>query len=452
MNREEQLQAIVAKLVGDPHVRLPKPAQLDEPWRTIFLDVHRAGSKYEAVQLLNAAVSRAGGAANLSNSETYDEIARLMPDTDAFSAYPSEYEKNAYLDSAEWLWPGWIPLGVVTFLGAVPGMGKSLVALDLARRLIHRLPFPDGAPTPDFDSFEWTGPSRRVLLVDAEGAPDIFRRRVAAWEIDTRRLFQMDTKSGRIDLDAPPQRKLLWAMADNLEPSLIIVDSLAASSAGGETSVRGARDLLGFLAALATDSGAAILVIHHLRKRGSSGRTHAVRPAADDLRGSSHLSAAAKSVLALSLGVTPSGGLDYNGPRRLEVVKTNLCRYPPPLSLTIEGNGTAVPTLRYAPWVDQPSAPTSQADFCARWLLDYLAAAGQPVRPHDVVLAAHEEGFPRDTVYRARHLLGVAVQDVGSSAHDPSKRWLLAPPSGAPKVSGGEDTPSDSHTVIQSDS
>ena len=144
-------------------------------------------------------------------------------------------------------------------------------------------------------------------------------------------------------------------------------------------------------------------------------------PGPEDLRGSSHLSAAARSVLTLSLPAGPSGDPDLNGPRRLEVVKTNLCRYPPPLGLLLEGGPSSVPALRY---FAHPEAPQpAHTRLCADWLLAFLTAAGAPVRPHDVVEAALRAGFARPTLYRARRALTGRIADVGSSPHDPNKRW-----------------------------
>ena len=44
-----------------------------------------------------------------------------------------------------WLWPGRLALGKLSLLEGDPGLGKSLVTLDLCARLSRGLPFPDGA-------------------------------------------------------------------------------------------------------------------------------------------------------------------------------------------------------------------------------------------------------------------------------------------------------------------
>jgi hypothetical protein len=44
-----------------------------------------------------------------------------------------------------WLWPGRIPIGKVTLLVGDPGLGKSLVALDVAARVSRGAAWPDAA-------------------------------------------------------------------------------------------------------------------------------------------------------------------------------------------------------------------------------------------------------------------------------------------------------------------
>jgi hypothetical protein len=306
---------------------------------------------------------------------------------------------------------------MLTILGAVAGAGKSLVALDLARRVIGGQPFPDGAPV--------LRPGR-VLIVDAEGAPSVLLERARAWDFDRHRLFLMlpDGPDRLVDLSSPRYQEELQERCYNLQPELIVVDSLAAATSRGETSLEGARATLGFLASLANTFDLGFLVIHHARKNTGTGLPSASRLGADDLRGSSHISAAARSVLALSLSTGLSGEPDLNGPRRLKVVKTNLCSYPPPLGLVFEGEAGCVPSLRYLDQLPETPPPT-HSRLCADWLINFLTAAGQPVKPRDVVEAARQAGFPRRTLYRARRALAGSVVDLGNSPHDPAKRWSI---------------------------
>jgi hypothetical protein len=46
----------------------------------------------------------------------------------------------------EWLWPNRIAIGKVTLLVGDPGLGKSLVALDIAARVSRGTPWPDEQP------------------------------------------------------------------------------------------------------------------------------------------------------------------------------------------------------------------------------------------------------------------------------------------------------------------
>jgi hypothetical protein len=214
-------------------------------------------------------------------------------------------------------------------------------------------------------------------------------------------------------------------MCSVIGPALVIVDSLASAAPRTETSVKAAREVLGSLSTVARKTGPALLVIHHLRKQqpGSALRP----PSAYDLRGSSHLTAAARSILMLSPEAAPgrSGTPDPNGPRRLAVVKSNLGRLPRPLSLAMEEHPGA-PLLSYSPLVEPPPPPSLQ-ELCEEWLLEYLSDAGEPVRPAAVIEAGSAAGFSPRTLYRARRALAAVVADVGTGPRDPRKGWALTP-------------------------
>src|SRR3954466_15423127 len=50
---------------------------------------------------------------------------------------------NFTTEKVRWLWPDRIPLGRITLLVSDPGLGKSLLALDIAARISTGRPWPD---------------------------------------------------------------------------------------------------------------------------------------------------------------------------------------------------------------------------------------------------------------------------------------------------------------------
>src|SRR5437879_4870775 len=48
----------------------------------------------------------------------------------------------------QWLWEPYLAFGTVAVLDGDPGVGKSLLTLDLAARLTAGRPMPDGRPCP----------------------------------------------------------------------------------------------------------------------------------------------------------------------------------------------------------------------------------------------------------------------------------------------------------------
>jgi len=444
MKQMPHLRCVLDRLTGAPH-EVP-PGGLAEPWRSLYDRVGPCHSRLEAEYRLRGAIGDLPGADSLVRL-----LMKLLPADDRFVPYPSLEDMASRLPPLEWLWPGWIPRGMVTLLGAAPGAGKSLLALDLARRLIHGPDFPDGAPV--------ACPGSTVVVVDAEGTPALLNERAAAWRIDRRFLYLLhaDEPGIGVDLGVPDDQQALRSMCSRLRPALVIVDSLGAASAHGESSLIGARAVLGFLAALSQEYGLALLLIHHLRKPTRSAVAPApARVAADDLRGSSHISAAARSVLALSLlaespslfpAATPVGAHGVrpsNGPRRLEVVKTNLSRQPPPLIVVLEETPAGLPVLRYRR--ETPAVPEPEVTrLCALWLVEYLAGAGE-ARPKEILAAASQAGFGRTLVYLARRALGAHIIEVGHSLHDPARRWRLA---GAQDEPPAADEPPTSDDTVQ---
>ena len=404
-----QMQAVAQKLTN----RVPEGLRahdLDEPWRTLFRRVEPADDP----AMFGRALWKATVGLEDRNA-LVDAVLEVLPSI--LPTIPSLEKMAANLLPIEWVWPGWLPRGMLSLLGAAPGAGKSLVALDLARRVIHQEPFPDAARRSQASAL----PGGNVVYVDAEAVPQIQNERASAWDMDRSRLYLMLPKDqyGLVDFGSTTDQDRLLEMVYELQPHLVVVDSLSSITLKGENNVEDVRAVLSFLSAVAREFDLAMLLIHHLRKRGKALPMMDL-VTADDFRGSSHIIAMARSVLALSI-IQDGPEPDRNGPRRLEVVKTNLCRYPPALGVHFEDNGRAAPEIRYG---DAPQAykKATQTETCAEWLLETLQEAGEPMRPKEVLVLAKEYGFKEGTIYRARkELEGTVVNTAGKKA--PGNRW-----------------------------
>ena len=148
-----------------------------------------------------------------------------------------------------------------------------------------------------------------------------------------------------------------------------------------------------------------MLLIHHLRKStgGQLPLFETIDP--DQIRGSGHITAMSRVAWGLTT-VQTGARPDPNGPRKLQVIKSNLARHPDPLGIVLEplpgGEHVRVVYDQEAP---EPYKEPTERDAAGEWLLDYLEAAGKPVPPKVVIAAAKEAGFGRSTIYTAREEL-----------------------------------------------
>jgi len=225
-----------------------------------------------------------------------------------------------------------------------------------------------------------------------------------------------------IDLNEQAARDRLVEMIHTIAPALVIVDSLSSISLRGESAKEDVMCLLAFLKRVAQNFDCAVLLIHHLRKPPPGMQARLLTMA--DVRGSGHIVAAARSVIGASV-VQTGAESDPNGPRRLEVLKTNLTRYPKPLGIHL------VPLaddkwvfLKYGNAPERYQEP-SKADLCADWLMATLQERGEPMKPKEIVELAAEEGYSRRGVYRVREQLAEQIINTGGR-QDPNNCWALA--------------------------
>jgi len=165
-----------------------------------------------------------------------------------------------------WLWPGRIPLGRITLLAGVPGIGKSFLALDAAARVSTGSPWPDGQPCP----------RGSVLVLAAEDDPgDTIRPRLDAMRADTRRIHLL-TAVRHVENGQPCELTVSLHDVDAIEQAikrigdcrLVIVDPIG-SYLGSRTDGNAenqVRAVLQPLAHLARRHGPAVVIVAHRRK------------------------------------------------------------------------------------------------------------------------------------------------------------------------------------------
>jgi hypothetical protein len=314
-----------------------------------------------------------------------------------------------------WLWLAWLAPGKLAILDGDPGLGKSLLTLDLCARLSTGRPFPDGSPGP--------GPGNALVLNGEDGAEDTVRPRLQALGADLDRVFVLP-REGRAGVDLlrlPEHAELLGQAIARVSARLLVIDPIMAFLdrsilSGSDQSVR--RALLP-LADLAEQHGWAALLVRHLNK--SPGRQAIYRGA-----GSIGFLAACRCGWLVARD-------PHNPDRRvLAQVKNNLAPLQPSLTYTVHSQDLAAPTLS---WLDPcPStadellagarrpAPASPRDRARDFLASFLQDGPQTSRA--IWDSAREQGLAERTLNRAKRELDIRSLRVCEDGK-PISYWLL---------------------------
>ncbi len=315
--------------------------------------------------------------------------------------------------SLQWLWPNYLTRGKLTILDGDPGLGKSLMAIDLIARLSRGGPLPDGAPL--------SRPCNSILLSAEDEPGDTIRPRAEAAGADLTRLFlpRFDGRVPRLPDDLPALEELVR----DCRADLIVLDPLMAFlppqvAANLDQCVRQA---LTPLAALAARNDCSMLLIRHLSKagrdqaiyrgQGSMGIMAAVRTGLLAARfprmadaGQPHEGTGSKSAPVGNDGspaVAPTGVLG--------VAKSNVARRPPALGYRIATSASGLPVIEWTGRVDlsvddlcrhRRVAELKTRDRVVDWLKRELANG--PRKAADIYAAAAAAGIPEATLKRAK--------------------------------------------------
>jgi hypothetical protein len=167
-------------------------------------------------------------------------------------------------ERVRWVWPGYLPVGKVVVLDGDPGLGKSTVTADLAARITVGKAMPDGSGG---------GEPGAVVLASAEdGLADTIRPRLELAGADLALVTAIEAAElpdGRtVPLELPGDLEALEAVVRDVRARLVTVDPLVAFLAGSVNANRDqdVRRALHPVRDMAERTGAAVLVVRHLRK------------------------------------------------------------------------------------------------------------------------------------------------------------------------------------------
>jgi hypothetical protein len=300
----------------------------------------------------------------------------------------------------KWLWPGWIPSGVLTAVAAPGGTGKTRFCADLLRRIRHQMTWPDGVPIglPADAVALWVASDNHhdelVTLSQTFGIKDNIR--VNAWRTDPYGGVTLETTDDLNDLDA--RMKMV-------RPTLVIVDTVGNATDKNLSRQEDAKKFYFPLQVLARRHATAILCLTHL----NAGGQFLGRRVLEKVR------------VAIRIE-KPDPESDR---RRVEVHKSN-SKLPPALGLSMGDGGNDYDSNPPAPASqDEPGQrrpgngqPPTKVKEAADWLRARLAMGS--VRVSYTRDAAQDAGIGTAILYRARDLLGLDEYEM-----DGRKWWRM---------------------------
>ncbi len=312
-----------------------------------------------------------------------------------------------------WLWPGRIAIGKLTMLSGDPGLGKSLLTIDLSARVSNGARWPDSPEQ---------APLGGVVMLSAEDDPaDTIRPRLDAAGADCSRISllsgvvwddEQDSRTATFNL-ARDLRALDEAIETTPDCRLVVIDPISAFCGSTDSHKNSdVRGLLAPLSELAQRHHIAIVGVNHLNKSGAGS------PAMYRTMGSLAFVAAARAAWAVVK--------DKEDPKnRLFLpIKNNLAADVAGLSyVVVEQDGQ--PCLAWsadpvtvsadeALAVDRPDGRGRERKAAAAWLRNLLADG--PLTQKEIKRQAKEEGLAWHTVNRAKTILEVISRKEGFGA------------------------------------
>ena len=322
-------------------------------------------------------------------------------------------------EEVSWLWHRRLPLGKLSVLAGVQGIGKSFMTLDMAARVSTGTAWPDAREEPI--------PPGDVVILSAEDAPaDTIRPRLDAARAAVRRIHIVE---GVRDAGGDEPRSFnlqrdLYLLGRYVEElgavRLAVIDPLNAYLGEKIDAHKDAdvRRVLHPLSVFAANHNVAVVTVAHLNKTPGDQAIYRVL-------GSVAFTAAARAAWL----VAPDKA---DRDRRLLLpLKMNLARAAPGLAFKIEDaqvmwiEGAVDVTADEALAADQPGDDGERAERqqAREWLEDLLADG--PKAAGDIDRWAKQNGFAKRTLARAKAAANVKSTPVYEGGRIASWTWQL---------------------------
>jgi len=304
-------------------------------------------------------------------------------------ANPKPAECSTWLDlgkavsAVTWHWERWLSPGFLHLLASKSGMGKSTLALRIAGCYLLGWAWPDNS---NFDVERGA-----VLWLESESAQALNLQRAGKWGLPVEKILCPFTDPlTDVNLTIPRHRAAIEAAMRRPDVKLVILDSLSAALPGRDENDSRILDSMRWLAGLARDTNKPILALHHLRKRSALDLGEEI--SLDRLRGSSAIVQVSRLVWGLD---APEASQPET--LRLQVLKSNLEKFPSPVGVTLNG------TISFGP---APEKHRRQSEVMqgTNFLLDLLADG--PMEAAIVFSQGEANGLSAATLRRAKDALG----------------------------------------------
>jgi len=322
----------------------------------------------------------------------------------------------------QWLWEPYIAKGKVTILDGDPGLGKSMVALDLAARLSRGGPMPGSTTT--------FAPGRSLVFNREDNAADTIRPRAEAAGADLKYLLLPNEHIYLSDFKTTTIQ--LAAIAAQQSIDFLVFDPLAAYVAAipGMTLEESSRGIINLLTAVASRTNLSVLLVRHLRKRAGGRAVHRGL-------GSIGVIGAARGGLL----VTPRPGRPNE--RLISITKSNLADPSMAIGYRVVADSQGRPRIE---WTEPTIAaaddlvqakPSLPRDNAAVWLRAALAEG--PRTTFDIYARAAEAGISDTTLRRARIDAGIETHKLSAKGkttwwwYDPTAAWPAKAPFKKPR-------------------